>query len=462
MNLNGKKALVMGLGLHGGGVESARYLAKRGAHVLCTDLRSAEVLAPSIQALEGLNIEFILGEHRQKDFDDAHIIVKNPAVPIDSPWIMGRQNIETDISLFLKEFSGPILAVTGSKGKSTTVTALHHFLSTRFPQTRLGGNITVSPLSFLEELNDDTPVILELSSWQLADLRGKNLLHPQVATITNLMHDHQNRYESFEDYEADKWVICESLPQNALTVFPDDERGQKWATDSTAPSFLIRDEPPQSANFQGAWIDSQGLGWVSVTGEAENILPSQLPVPGLHQKRNLLFAALMARLFGLKSQDIHKAAQNFPGVPYRMELFLESQGIRFYDDTAATIPDATAAAVNAVSTASGTPQPVILIAGGTDKELDFTPFTQLHPQPKAIILLPGTATKAIQPLLEQRGHHLIGPVESMDQAIVEAQKISQPGDAVLLSPGAASFGLFTHEFHRGDAFKAACRKYFSE
>ena len=134
INLRGKKALVMGLGLHGGGLESTRYLKRCGAEVTCTDLRDAETLKPTLEALSGTDVRFVLGEHRREDFDQADLIVKNPAVPADSPWLAGRTNVETDISLFLQGTEAPLIAVTGSKGKSTVVSALHNILIREFPK----------------------------------------------------------------------------------------------------------------------------------------------------------------------------------------------------------------------------------------------------------------------------------------------------------------------------------------
>ncbi|MCK5250991.1 MAG: UDP-N-acetylmuramoyl-L-alanine--D-glutamate ligase [Spirochaetaceae bacterium] len=453
--IKGLKVLIMGLGLHGGGVETARYLAGQGARITCTDLRSDADLEPSITALEGLGIQYVLGGHRKEDFDSADIIVKNPAVPSDSPWIAGRNNIETDISLFLKASASPLLAVTGSKGKSTAVTALHHILRRKHPGAHLGGNITVSPLSFVHELKSGDPVILELSSWQLADLRGRDILHPRIACITNLMHDHQNRYDSFDEYEADKTIIFENLKPDDYSVFPDDGYGGKWSKKSHGTSFLIRSSSPERTDFRGAYLDEKNRGWFisgSDSGsDREQILPEVLRVPGEPFRMNLLFASTMAKLWGCGSDMILDAASDFPGVLYRMEMFLDAADIKYYDDTTATIPEAAAAGVNAMN------RPVVLIAGGTDKELDFAPFDTAAVIPKRIIMLKGSATDTWLPRLRSSGVEVDGPYDSMEAAVAAANRIAVPGDAVLLSPGATSFGMFRHEFERGDVFKAACR-----
>lgn len=445
----------MGLGLHGGGVETARYLAGRGALVTCTDLRSEIELEPSIKALHGLNIKYVLGHHRNEDFDSADLIVKNPAVPADSPWLAGRRNVETDISLFLKVSKSPLLAVTGSKGKSTTVSALHYILKKKYPGARLGGNITVSPLTFVDEINENDPVILELSSWQLADLRGRNILRPRVAAITNLMNDHQNRYNSFKDYEADKTVIFESLTSEEYAVFPDDDFGRRWSAESSGTTFLIRNGIPEADSFKGAFLDKSGIGWIRRESGNEMILPAHLSVPGEPFRMNMLFAAVMAYLWGCSAKLIVETISEFPGVPYRMEMFMESDNIRYYDDTAATIPDATAAAVMAMD------RPVVLIAGGTDKELDFAPFDEAAGIPRKIIMLKGSATDTWLPRLRAAGIDVEGPFDDMADAVEAAGRAARSGDAILLSPGATSFGMFVHEFQRGDVFKAECRKKFN-
>ena len=444
----------MGLGLHGGGVETAKWLSAQGARIVCTDLRDREVLASSVEALAGFGIRFVLGHHDPQDFEAADIIVKNPAVPANSPFIVGRSNLETDISLFLRELVPPVVAITGSKGKSTAATALHAILSCENAHAYLGGNITMSPLSFVDKLTPDDTVVLELSSWQLADLRGKGLLRPKIACITNLMRDHQNRYSSFAEYESDKRVIYQDIGSDDWCVFPDDERGFRWADECGSNVLLAgySGKPPLTREA-AAWLDPAGGGWMHWDGRREELLPRSLMVPGLPFRQNALIAAAMARLLGCRLETIHCALRGFQGVPYRMEIFLEADGIQFCDDTSATIPEACSAAVQSFR------QPVVLIAGGTDKELDFESFDSAASRTKAILMLEGTATEHWLPRLKKLGATAEGPFPDMDSAVVRAIDLADAGDVVLLSPGAASFGMFNHEFERGDAFKRACRNH---
>ena len=187
-DIKGLKITVMGLGLNGGGSGiSSFFCLKKAAEVTVTDLRSREILAPSIEKLKKYNIRYVLGRHDIKDFENADIVIKNPAVRKNSPFLDAAEIIETDISIFLRLCrKNRIIAVTGSKGKSTTVSAIFHTMKTVLKRTKLGGNITTSPLSFIDETIESDPVILELSSWQLADLKEKNLLHPE--NISNYQH----------------------------------------------------------------------------------------------------------------------------------------------------------------------------------------------------------------------------------------------------------------------------------
>ena len=220
-DIRGKKITIMGLGLNGGGQAAVRFFLKHGAFLTVTDMKTEEELSPTLRALEKDiqkyrdNITFVLGRHDIQDFSQADVVIKNPGVKIQgNKYLAAAKAIETDISVFLKFTQAPIIAVTGSKGKSSTVSAIHYGLQNAGFKTFLGGNITVSPLTFLEETDKNTPVVLELSSWQLADLRGRGLLKPFIALLTLIVPDHQNWYGSMESYVADKKLQIRKLAQN--------------------------------------------------------------------------------------------------------------------------------------------------------------------------------------------------------------------------------------------------------
>lgn len=457
-DLRGLKATVMGLGLHGGGLASARFLAESGAIVTVTDTKDETALGDSISALEGLSIRFVLGKHELDDFAAADLVVKNPAVRPDSPYILAAKAVETDVSLFLRFAHSPIIAVTGSKGKSSVSSAIHYVMTSSGGSSFLGGNITISPLSFLDRCGPETPVILELSSWQLADMRGLGVLKPRIAVLTSIMPDHMNRYSSMEGYVADKRIIYADQDQSCYTICNrDDAWGRSFAAETRGSVLWYSDE---SLPLPGAWLESapSRRGLYSASGDAssaEEILPRDLLVPGNHQRKNLLAVALACRAYGLAAAEVSSAISTFPGVEHRLERFAEKDGIVWYNDSAATIPQAVAAALESFD------GPVILITGGTDKNLDFEAVRTAYAKAEMIILLAGTGTDKLLPLLEQDGLPFVGPFGDLGRAVAEAASRAKRGDTVVLSPGCASFGMFIHEFDRGRKFKDTVRELLS-
>ncbi|MDR2101815.1 MAG: UDP-N-acetylmuramoyl-L-alanine--D-glutamate ligase, partial [Treponema sp.] len=394
-NYSGLKVLIMGLGLHGGGLESARYLARKGAELTVTDLRDEKTLAPSLEKLQGIGgppIRYVLGGHDIRDFEGADMVVKNPGVRPDSPFLRAAKWIETDISLFLAGCPARLIAVTGSKGKSTTASALYRVLTEArkggFLSGRawLGGNITRSPLVFLEDLEPGDDVVLELSSWQLGDLGGKirpggeALLKPRAAVVTAIMADHQDRYGNMEAYVADKRIIAAGQGKEDVLVIPDDPWGRGFIREGRP---LVYAEAPLPAGTAGGWLtgkDGPGLARLNRDAPPLELVPPGLLLPGYHQKKNLLAAALALGDLGLPPALIREALGSFPGVEHRLEFFHEAGGIRFYNDTAATIPEAAEAAVAAFDV------PPVLIAGGADKALDFAPLVRAAGRVKALVL----------------------------------------------------------------------------
>jgi len=469
------KVLIMGLGLHGGGLESARFFLKRGAELTVTDLRDEQTLAPSIERLEAArkdgsrraSVRYVLGKHEIDDFKNADMVIKNPGVAPDSPFLQASRRIETDISLFLDASPARLTAVTGSKGKSTTASALHWALAHTGGKAYLGGNITVSPLTFLDELKEGDDVVLELSSWQLGDLRGRRktdenhansmLLKPKVAVLTAIMPDHLDRYGSMESYVADKRVIYQGQDSADFTVAADDEWGRSFLAESKAVS-LMYSRSPLPEGISGGWIEgSDDSGYARLSdGKLVELVPARPLVPGRHQKQNLLAAGLALLGLGLSAESIREGLGTFPGVEHRLELFHQAGGIKFYNDSAATIPEAAAAALEALGGGTDGGR-LILVTGGTDKNLDFSPLVQAAGRAKALVLLAGTGSEKLRVLFNDADIAYRGPFDDLDKAVTAALEAAAPGDRIALSPGCASFGMFLNEFDRGRKWKEAVR-----
>lgn len=444
------KVTVMGLGLNGGGLASARFFAERGARVTVTDSKDEAALADSIQALAEYDIRYVLGRHEDADFLEADLVIKNPAVRPDNRFLLLARAVETDLSVFLRLCPSRVSAITGSKGKSTTASALAWMLNQAGIKAFLGGNITVSPLGFLDEAQKDDVVVLELSSWQLGDLKGRSLLKPAVATLTRIVPDHLDRYGTMEAYVADKRLIYADQDDSDWTVYDaDDPYGLSFASETRARKLAYGRELPAGAC--GVAVPPGGAACVaSLPGlPAFDIVPSRLLVPGEHSRRNLAAAAVSAWALGADPGAIAEAAATFAGVEHRLEPVTERHGVRWYNDSAATVPEATRAAVEAFD------GPVVLITGGTDKKLDFQVARASYARARALVLLAGTGTDKIRTMLDEDGVRYRGPFGDIQTAVETAAELARPGDVVVLSPGCTSFGMFKNEFDRGRRYKAA-------
>lgn len=495
-DIAGKRITVMGLGLNGGGEASVRFFLRHGAFVTATDIKSGDELVPTLSSLESdpsldlRRLRLVLGRHDMADFANADAVIKNPGVKYEgNPYLAAAKVIETDISVFLSLSQAPVIAVTGSKGKSSTASAIHYGLSHAGFRSFLGGNITVSPLSFFERTDGLTPVVLELSSWQLADLRGRGVLKPKAAVLTKIVPDHQNWYGSMERYVADKkliyadqdshcWTICES-PEN-------DTESAVWGgifgEETPGTPLYYADKPPKYGAGYGAWFTAAGKGVVclppTVSGEprihAADGMPhaalDRLRVPGRHMRVNVLNAALVMSLFGAAPEQTAEILAQWPGIEHRLEFFHEwanGHGARaaFYNDSAATVPEAAAAALSAFSV------PLHLICGGADKNLNFEPLAQAlssaQLRPASLWLLAGSGTDKLCALLEPRGVEVHGPYDSLETLLCELRGAlsgacaARGEQAVVFSPGATSFNMFRNEFDRGAVFKELVRRIFS-
>jgi UDP-N-acetylmuramoylalanine--D-glutamate ligase len=424
--------------------------------VTVTDLRAREILREPIERLREFSIRYVLEKHEEGDFSGADLVIKNPAVPPSSPYLQVARRagaaVETDLSVFLSLAKNPILAVTGSKGKSTTASAIAFGLARVFPEAKLGGNIAVSPLAFLDELAPSAPVVLELSSWQLGDLRGRGLLTPVVSAFTVILPDHLDKYPGMNEYVADKMAIFQEQEPGQYAIFNLDDPWQRgFPAETRARScFYSAEELPEG--MCGAWLkEGSGMHRLAPGHSRENILGVSL-LPGTHNRMNLLCAGLALRLYGIRAEVVRSALAEFPGVEHRLEMFLEWEGIRFYNDSAATIPHATVQALKSL------PDPVVLITGGTDKNIDFSPMEEMARAPRAIVLLAGTGSEKMRAVFDAAGVKYDGPVGTLREAVEigiarAGVAMTDRGVSVLFSPGCTSFGMFLNEFDRGRRFK---------
>ncbi|MBN1325720.1 UDP-N-acetylmuramoyl-L-alanine--D-glutamate ligase [Candidatus Falkowbacteria bacterium] len=458
LKFKNKKITIMGLGLHGGGLGVAKFLAKAGAKLTITDLKSKKQLASSIKKLKHFKIKYVLGRHYMKDFIRADMIIQNPGVPRDSIYLKNAKKnkipIETDLTLFFSLCpSKNIIGITGTKGKSTTTGLVYSIMKAHKRDAVLGGNIRISPLESLSKIKNDTPIILELSSWQLEGL-GRKKISPHYALVTNVLRDHLNTYNGIADYASAKALIWENQKKNDFVVFNKDNPYTRRMGKKAKSQVFWYSKKPLAKNERGSFLRN---GWIVFknSSEQEKIISiKDIKLKGEHNFENVLAAVAMAMVMAIPPKIICNNIKKFTGLEGRLEFIREVRGVKYYNDTTATAPDALVAALNSFK------QKVVLLAGGTDKQLEFHEAAKaIKNKTRDLILFQGTATEKLLKELHKYGYKKkITLVKSMSEAFCEAKNILRKGDIFLLSPGAASFGIFINEFDRGDQFNKEVKK----
>ncbi len=454
----GKRVTVFGLGLHGGGVGAVKFLVSHGARVIVTDIKTRQQLATSLEKIKGLkNVEYILGQHRAEDFTKVDMVIKTPPAPWNNKHIkLALENnvpVEIDSSLFFKFCKNPIIGVTGTKGKTTTATIIYEILKSAGKSPVKVGIGQASVLDKLDILKKDSIVVFELSSWRLSAL-GRIKMSPHIAVFKNILPDHMNYYQSMEKYLQDKKnIFLYQNPKDWLVINNDDEILKGIMGE--AGSQIIKFSNSPIMNGHSVFVDNNSIYLNDGNDAKELIKIEDIKIKGKHNASNVMAAAGAAYAYGIALPEIKKAILEFKGIPHRREFAREFKGVEYYNDSAATIPQAVISAIESFN------KPVILIAGGNDKELDFSELGEIIAKKvKGVVFLKGSATEKImiqvkKNLPDSEKEEEFKIVDSMDKAVEIATHSAEEGDVVLLSPGAASFGLFLNEFDRGNKFKEA-------
>lgn len=435
MNYKNKKVLILGLGLNEGGVGSARFFAEYGADVLVTDVKEAADLKESLKKLKAFpNIKYHLGGHKNRDIDWADLIIRNQAIKPKNPFLQYAINkgkeIKTDIEIFLESVNPKnIIGVTGTKGKSTTSSLIYEVLKTANRNVILVGNIGKSVLDSINQVQPDTLVVLEISSFQLESFDSKKI-SPKYAIITNIYPDHLNYYSSMDEYIASKKLIAKYQTEDDFLFINKEDKV------INSPDFL------------------EGIKSHIIFYSSED-LPKGLKtkLPGDHNLSNLAAAFVFCKTLGVDENITIKALQEFKGVEFRLQLVKEWNGVKIYNNTTATAPEP------AIESLKTFPK-CILIAGGMDKGLDYKEFAKAIDQyAKEVFLLEGDATNELKVQSERlKDKETYNNLEELLKAV---KTIAKPKDIILFSPGGTSFNLFQNEFDRGRKFNEAVEKVFN-
>lgn len=454
-SFSGKRVTVFGLGISGGGVGTVEFLAKRGAkEIIVTDSKSEAELASSVAKIRDLpGVTLSLGSHRKEDFTDVDMVIKNPRILWTNEYIQLAQEhgipVEMDSGIFFELCSRPIIGVTGTKGKTTTATAIAHLLR-RAGCSVLEVGVSDRPvLSLLDEVRDDTVVVFELSSWRLSGLRSVKK-SPHIAVFTNFFPDHLNYYESMEEYFSDKAnIFCFQREQDVFVYNAGDARLREAAASVFSQLFPFA---AHDVNRDGVFLRESSIvvrekGVESIVAET-----SDIRIPGEHAQLNMLAAISAVSVYGVLSEHLSEDLASFAGVPHRLEYVGEKRGIRWYNDTAATVPDAAIAGMRSFG------ESLILIGGGSDKNLSFDEMGRYIAEAQnvlGVVLFTGDASEKLVTAIRVHGGEkkILGRASSMKESIDLVLSQSILPKVALLSPGAASFGVFQNEFDRGDQFR---------
>ncbi|MBI4426471.1 MAG: UDP-N-acetylmuramoyl-L-alanine--D-glutamate ligase [Candidatus Kerfeldbacteria bacterium] len=455
-SLKGKRVLVVGLGLHGGAASAVEWFVKHGAHVCVTDRKNARQLAPTLRQLRELPVRYRLGGHHREDIHWADLVYQNQSVPSSIPELRLarklRKPIVNEWSLFLRFCPARIIGITGTRGKSTVAWLLYQIMRPQLSRVVLSGNIAQKPmLSVLDRLSKQDYVILELSSFQL-EFSDAVARSPQVAVMTNLLVDHLDRYQNMSAYAAAKYRMFQYQNPRDIAVLNYDSRPARLARHVTGAKILWwsqRERPPGWSIYlqKGKLVERHGTKSTTIIPKlSETFSTTAL-------QANVIAAVSAARAVRIPIATIRRALRGFRLLPHRQELVRRWRGHSFVNDSSATTPDATLAAVEAFPDG-------LFIVGGTDKRLNFRALAKTFARRTTpLVLLPGTATRKLIRALRRFGYHgRLRQVASMPVAVRQAIKTAQVGQSIILSPGAASFGLFQHEFDRGDQFRTAVIK----
>ncbi len=451
MELKGKRVLVVGLGKSG--VASALFLKDHGARVTVSDTKPREQLGAEIPLLLDRGIVVETGGHGDRTFQGQDLIVVSPGVPADTPVLVQAralgERVIGEVELASQFLPGRIVAITGSNGKTTTISLTGEIIAAGGLPTLVGGNIGTPAISLVERATPESVVVLEVSSFQLETIQS---FHPKIAVILNITPDHLDRHHSFSAYIEAKARIFENQQAEDFAVLnADDPTSAALAPRIKSQVFWFSRKQEVK---QGAYV-SDGRIFFRASGAAREIMMvSEIPLKGAHNVENALAGICAGALLGCEPQGIRQAVVNFKAVEHRLEYVTTIRGVEYYNDSKATNVDATIKALESF------PANIHLILGGKDKDSDYTLLNDLlRERVKRIYTIGAAAEKIEGQFATSKGAALpeIVHAQTLETAVKRAAAVAQAGDVVLLAPACASFDQFRNYEHRGKTFKEVVR-----
>ena len=452
MDLKNKKVAILGAGVEG--LSNIKFLHEKGSEISVLDKREKEELDKEflIEA-DRQGAKFKLGEKYLDELSEFDIIIRSPGIRLDiiKNALDQKDNVITSLTkLFFDLCPCPIIGVTGTKGKGTTSSLIYEMLKAAGRDVYLGGNIGIPPLDFLNMLDKNSIVVLELSSFQLQDLDKS----PHIAVMLMTTSEHLDHHRTVEEYVDAKRNILRFQAKNDFTIVNRDYPASNESDVLTEGKvFYVSRE---RAGKDGCFVRDNAL-WMQIDGAEKKIIDTKdVLLPGKHNLENVAAAAMAAHLAGVEKEQIVQVLRTFKGLVHRLELIREVGGVKYYDDSFSTTPETAIAAIEAFT------QPEILILGGSGKNSDFTELGKVISNAKNIKAIIGIGDEwwEIKSKIKNQKSNILIVEDATDMktVVTAASKIAQSGDVVMLSPACASFGMFKNYKERGEQFKREVEK----
>jgi len=454
--LAGKRALVLGLARQGTAL--VRFLVKVGADVTVSDLREKTALADQVAELADLPVRYVLGEHPLGLLDGADLLYLSGGVPVDIPIVVEAQRrsipVSNDAQLFLERCPAPVIGITGSAGKTTTTALVGEMCRTAGLRTWVGGNIGNPLITDLDQIKPDDWVVMELSSFQLEVMT----ISPHVAAILNITPNHLDRHKTMESYIAAKRnILAHQKPEDFALLGYDDANARSLAIETAVQLLWFSGGAEVDV---GAFRTNGELTLRMGSSDRVICLASEVKLRGRHNLLNILASSVLARVAGVPVEAIQQVAKTFTGVEHRLEWVRELGGVHWYDDSIATAPERSLAALRSFD------EPIVLLAGGRDKALPWEKFADEAVQRVRQLVTFGEAGPMIARMVKREAKRKKGKVglegiaqaETLEEAVETASRVARSGEVVLLSPGGTSFDAFRDFAERGDRFKELVRQ----
>ncbi len=444
---NGKRVLVIGAARQG--LAAARWLTRHGARVTVNDRRPAEQMGAAREALAGLHVTWALGGHPLEILDSVDVLCISGGVPLDNPLVVeGLRRglpLTNDTQIFMEVVPCRTVGITGSAGKTTTTTLVGLMAKASLGgRAYVGGNIGDPLLNYVDEMTANDLAILEISSFQLEQMT----LSPNVAAVLNITPNHLDRHGTMEAYTAAKKRILDFQSGGDIAVLGRDDPGAwklRFAARGRVLSFGLSRLPE---GMDGAYLAEGILHLRQRAVEIPLLRADRVLLRGAHNLLNVLAAFTIGDAAGLSLDAMLETAESFRGVPHRLELVCEREGVKWYNDSIATAPERTMAAIRSFS------EPMVLLLGGRDKNLPWDDLAELVRQRVERVVLFGEAAEKIRAALEQAGAPAtLEQYRGLEEAVRAAARLARPGDVVLLSPGGTSFDEFRDFEERGEAYR---------